>query len=60
MAKAMAIFGMIVAALLAIAFGLDLVVGQPFGGRNSLIDIAFAVSGLILGYMSYDAFRTSG
>ena len=60
MAKVMALFGMAASALIALGFGLDLVIGQPFGGANSLIDIAFLISGLVLGYMSYDAFRTSG
>ena len=60
MGKAMSIFGMAVAALLALAFLLDLVAGVPFGGANTMMDIGFAVSALILGYMSWDAFRAAG
>ena len=60
MAKAMSIFGMVVAALLLLAFGLDPLLGIPFGGANLLMDIAFAVCAAILGYMSYDAFRSAG
>lgn len=59
MAKAMSIFGMAVAALLLLAFGLDPILGIPFGGANTMMDIAFAVCSAILGYMAYDAFRSS-
>ena len=58
MAKAMSIFGMAVAGLLLLAFGLDLVIGAPFGGANAMMDIGFAVAAAILGYMSFDAFRS--
>lgn len=60
MAKAMSIFGMVVAALMLLAFGLDLVIGQPFGGASSTIDIGFVVASAILGYMAFDAFRSAG
>ena len=59
MAKAMSIFGMAVAALLLLAFGLDAILGVPFGGANTVMDIGFAVCAAILGYMSWDAFRSS-
>lgn len=58
MAKAMSIFGMVVAALMLLAFGLDPILGIPFGGANTLIDIGFAIAAAILGYMSFDAFRS--
>ena len=35
MAKAMSIFGMVVAALMLLVFGLDLLIGAPFGGVNA-------------------------
>lgn len=60
MAKAMSYFGMGVGLLLAVAFGLDAVIGEPFGGANTPIDIGFAVCGLILAYMSWDALRSAG
>ncbi|MEO0531108.1 MAG: hypothetical protein AAF266_11135 [Planctomycetota bacterium] len=60
MAKAMSIFGMVVSALMLLAFGLDPILGVPFGGTNVMIDIGFAVSAAILGYMSFDAFRSAG
>ena len=60
MAKLMSIFGMVSALLLATAFGLDLVLGTPFGGANAMIDICFLVGGLILAYMGWNAFRSAG
>lgn len=57
MAKALTIGGMIVAALLAIAFGLDLAIGVPFSGASMLIDIGMLFSSLVLGYLSFNAFR---
>lgn len=58
MAKAMSIFGMVVAALMLLAFGLDLLVGAPFGGANTTMDLGFVVASAILGYMAFDAFRS--
>ncbi len=59
MAKAMSIAGMVVAGLLVLVFGLDLALEIPFSGAQKLMDIGFVVSGLILGYMSWDAFSES-
>ena len=59
MARAMSIAGMVIAGLLAIAFGLDLALGIPFSGANMVADIGFLVSGLILAYLSWNAFRDS-
>jgi hypothetical protein len=57
MAKAMTIGGMAVAGLTALVFGLDLVAEFPFQGVNKLMDIGFVLCGLILGYLSWHAFR---
>ncbi|HEY4233248.1 MAG TPA: hypothetical protein VGM76_07465 [Lacipirellulaceae bacterium] len=61
MAKAMSIAGMIVAGLLALTFGLDLIpgLGIPFNGAEKLTDAGFLVSAAILGYLSWNAFRDS-
>jgi hypothetical protein len=59
MARAMSIAGMVVAGLLAIAFGLDLALSIPFSGANKVADAGFLVSGLILAYLSWNAFRDS-
>lgn len=59
MAKAMSIFGMVVAAIMLLAFGLDLVTGAPFGGASSAMDIGMVLGAGILGYMAFDAFRST-
>jgi hypothetical protein len=61
MAKAMSIAGMVVAGLLALTFGLDLIpgLGIPFGGAQKVTDIGFLVSAALLGYLSWNAFRDS-
>ncbi|MEM9184964.1 MAG: hypothetical protein AAGB00_00540 [Planctomycetota bacterium] len=56
MAKALTIGGMVVAGLTVAAFGMDMVLGFPFEGANMTIDIGFVVAGLILGYLSFNAF----
>ena len=55
MAKAMSIAGLIVGGLIAIAFLMDLALHVPFGGRNLMMDIAFAVCGGILAYLGWNA-----
>ena len=60
MAKAMSIAGMVVAGLLALIFLADLAVAIPFGRVGTITDMGFLMSALILGYLSWDAFRDSG
>lgn len=57
MGKAMTIVGMIVAGLIAVMFGMDMILGFPFQGANFTMDIGFLVCALILAYMSWNAFR---
>jgi hypothetical protein len=57
MGKAMSIAGMVIGGVLTVAFALDLVLKIPFGGRVPMMDIGFAVCGLILAYLSWNAFR---
>ena len=57
MAKALTFAGMGAAGICLLGFGLDLVLGVPFGGANMLIDIGFVVCSGILGYLSWDAYR---
>jgi hypothetical protein len=61
MAKAMSIAGMVVAGLLVLTFGLDLIPGLniPFSGANKLTDFGFLISGAMLGYLSWSALRDS-
>ncbi len=57
MSKAMTIAGMVVAALLLTLFGADLVVGFPFGGAQSTMNIGALVASALLGYLSYSTYR---
>jgi hypothetical protein len=59
MAKAMSIAGMVVAGLLVLVFGLDLIpgLGIPFSGAQKLTDAGFLISAALLGYLSWNAFR---
>ena len=57
MAKALTIFGMVVAALLTLMFSADLLLGIPFAGAQLAMDIGGIISGIILGYVSFSTFR---
>lgn len=57
MAKALTIFGLVVAALLTLLFTLDLVAGIPFGGAQMTMNIGGIIAGIILGYVSFSTFR---
>ena len=57
MAKALTIFGMVVAGLLTLVFTLDLLLGIPFDGAQLMMDIGGMLSGMILGYVSFSTFR---
>ncbi len=58
MSKAMTIFGMVVAGLLALVFALDMIVGIPFQGANKWgMDLGALIAAAILGFLSYTTFR---
>jgi hypothetical protein len=57
MPKALAVSGMVVAALLVLMFGLDLAVRVPFDRASQSMDIAFLICAAMLGYMSWSTFR---
>jgi len=58
MPKGLSIFGLAIAILLLILFGLDLALGIPFGRGSVLpMDIGIVVSALILVYLSWSTFR---
>jgi len=40
-----------------LVFGLDLAVGIPFKGANSMMSISFIVFSAILGYLSWSTLR---
>ncbi len=60
MGKAMAIAGMVVGGLVALAFTLDVALGIPFGKRGgAMVDLGFAICGAMLAYLGWSAFRES-
>jgi len=56
MSKAMTIVGMVVAALVFVLFGMDLVAGIPFGTDGSMMNFGAIIAAAILGYLSYATF----
>jgi hypothetical protein len=57
MPKALTILGLVVACLLFLLFGLDLVLKVPFNQMNMPMDIGFVICSLLLAYLSWSAFR---
>jgi hypothetical protein len=57
MAKGLTIMSLVVAILLFVLFGLDLIIGVPFRKASVLLDIAFVISALGLGIISWTTFR---
>ncbi len=57
MSKALTIFGMVVAGLVALVFTADMALGIPFEGADWKMDIGAIIAAGILGYLSWDAFR---
>ena len=57
MSKALCYIGIGIAGLLLLVFGLDLAIGIPFQGANTIMDIGFLVSAAILGYLSWTTLR---
>jgi hypothetical protein len=57
MAKAFSVFGMVVAIILLLVFGLDLALKMPFGRASWIADVGFILCSLMLGYMSWSTYR---
>jgi hypothetical protein len=57
MPKALTISGMVVAALVFLIFAIDLAAGIPFRSASKWMDIGFILCAIILGYLSWSAFR---
>ena len=57
MPKALCIFGIVIAALLLLIFGLDLVIGVPFGKASLMMDVGIVVACGLLGYIGWTTFR---
>lgn len=61
MGKALSIAGIVIGGLVALLFTMDLAVGTPFGGKAGLLpDLGMALSGAILAYLGWNAFRDAG
>ena len=60
MPKAFCIAGAVVAILLLLVFGFDLIPGVnfPFGGQSLIIDIGMIFCSAMLGYISWSTYRT--
>ncbi len=57
MPKAMTIAGLVVAAIVLLLFGIDLVAGIPFGTGSMKMNIGALIAGGILGYISFTTLR---
>ncbi len=57
MPKALCIFGMVIAGLLILVFGLDLATRFPFKHASMLMDVGFVVASALLGFISWTTFR---
>ncbi len=53
MSKPLAIAGLVLSGLLVVLFVADLAAAFPFGRTSWVLDSAFIVSGLIVGYLSW-------
>jgi hypothetical protein len=58
MPKALCIFGMVVAVLMLLIFGLDIAIGVPFRGAQPwMMDLPLILCAAGLGYISWTTFR---
>jgi hypothetical protein len=57
MAKGLTIMAIVVAILLLLLFGLDLIISYPFGKASLLMDIAFVICSFGLGYAAWNTLK---
>jgi hypothetical protein len=58
MQKALCIFGMVVAVLVVLFFGLDLLIEWPFqGSLKWVMDLPMMLCALVLGYLGWSTLR---
>lgn len=57
MAKGLTIISMVIAVLVLVLFALDLAIKIPFDRVNMGMDIAFVISALGLGYISWSTYK---
>ncbi len=53
MSKSLAIAGLVVSGIIVVLFVADLAAAFPFARTSWMLDLAFIVSGLIVGYLSW-------
>jgi hypothetical protein len=60
MGKAMSIAGMVIGGLFGVMFAANAILKIPFGGSGgTMVNIGFALCGVILAYLGWNAFRDS-
>jgi hypothetical protein len=58
MGKAMSIAGMVTGGMVAAAFLANMLLSIPFGGYGgALVNVGFIISGIMLAYLGWNAFR---
>ncbi|MBN2579279.1 MAG: hypothetical protein JXB10_09835 [Pirellulales bacterium] len=58
MQKALCIFGMVVAVLILLIFGLDLITDYPFhGSLKWTMDLPMVICALLIGYLGWSTLR---
>jgi hypothetical protein len=57
MAKVLCIAGAVIAALLVLVFGLDLVAGIPFKKASWVMDVGFLVAAALLAFISWTTLK---
>lgn len=57
MAKGLTIMAMAIAVLVFLLFALDLAIQFPFARASMMMDVTFVICSLVLGYLSWSAFR---
>lgn len=57
MSKGLTIFAMVVAVLIIVLFSLDLAIKFPFRRANWMLDTAFIISAVGLGFISWTTFK---
>jgi len=57
MAKGLTITAMAVAVLTLVLFGMDLAISVPFHKQSIILDIAFVICGLAIGFLAFTTWR---
>jgi Kef-type K+ transport system membrane component KefB len=55
--KALIALDVVISAVLILAFGVDLITGWPFDRCSLSMDITYLISGVVLAYLTWRAYR---